>query len=125
MYPYPGVLWCNDRHRMVSFRENKGKHGATGALSGFSGKTDMAKAELFELQCGSVKVPVASPVNGARRIKRMDSFMRQRLATTEDRGAVEYTPMSILRRLASQAIARTKSLSPLDKYLCDYRRNSW
>lgn len=84
----------------------------------------MAKTKLFELQCGSVKAPVASPANGAREIKRRDSFLRPKARDSRGQRGCQYTPKSISRRLALQAIARKKSLSSSDKYLCDYRGSS-
>lgn len=84
----------------------------------------MAKTKLFELQCGSVKAPVASPANGAREIKRRHSFLCPKGRNNRGLRSCQNTPKSISRRLAMQAIARKKSLSSLDKYLCNYRGSS-
>nr|DAG83181.1 MAG TPA: hypothetical protein [Caudoviricetes sp.] len=42
---------------MVSSWMTNGKHRVTGTCSGFSGEANMAKAEMFELECGSANLP--------------------------------------------------------------------
>ncbi len=57
MHPYPDVLRCYDHRRMVSSWVKNGGHRAAGARSGSSGEANMAKAEMFELECGSANLP--------------------------------------------------------------------
>ena len=52
-------------------------------------KANMAKTGLFELQCGSMKVWVASPANGAMRTMRNRNSITQKVTNTEDLGAVK------------------------------------
>ena len=67
----------------------------------------MAKTGLFELQCGSMKVRVASPANGAMRTMRNRNGITQKVSKAEDLGAVTYNP-EVCSQLACVACNSTK-----------------
>ena len=89
------------------------------------GKRIWLRLKMFELECGSVKFPVASPVNGAMgTIYVKVTTCGKVKETPRTEGLSTYTPKSVPNRLALQAIAQIKSLSSLYKNLCNYRRSS-
>ena len=109
----------------LALGRNMGNTERQALVAVLQGKRIWLRLKMFELECGSVKFPVASPVNGAMGTKRKKKTLRTKVKKsprTEELS--KYTLKSVPNRLALQAIAQIKSLSSLYKNLCNYRRSS-